>query len=189
MPCAPGRRSVRSAVHVWLLIAVIALLVPAQVQASEASIDWRSIINQHSGRKDLSIRERLELAIARANVGDVFGAQREFEALDRAGWTQEVQEMLSESKARLEENPDSLMDLNVVAFTSYVMEDYELSCATFQRVLEVDGGNDWPQLFLAWTYGKLGKIDEGIAELETVRKKHPFNVVVLGLLLFAKSQR
>ncbi len=189
MPFDLNRGRVRVGIIAWLVFVVIASLVPAQVQAGEAAINWRAIIDQYSGRKDLSIRERLELAIARANVGDVFGAQREFEALDRAGWTQEVQEMLSESKARLEENPDSLMDLNVVAFTSYVMEDYELSCATFQRVLEVDGGNDWPRLFLAWTYGKLGKIDEGIAELETVRKKHPFNVVVLGLLLFAKSQR
>ena len=81
------------------------------------------------------------------------------------------------------------MDLNVVAFTSYVLQDYELSCTTFQRIVEVDEGNEWPRLFLAWTYGQLGMIDEGIAELEYVRRKHPFNIIVNALLLMAKAKR
>lgn len=189
MPFALKRGSVRVGILVWLVVVAIASLVTAAAEAGEAAIDWRSIINEYSGRKDLSTRERLELAIARGNVGDFFGSQREFEVLERAGWTKEAQAILSESETRLKEDPDSLMDLNVVAFTSFVLRDYERSCSTFQHILEVDRDNEWPRLFLAWTYGQLGKIDEGIAELEYVRRKHPFNVVVLGLLLFAKSQR
>lgn len=189
MTSALSRRSVRFAVYVGLCIAVIASLVQAKVQADSAAIDWPSVIKQHSAKNDLSIRERFELAIAYANTGDIWGTQREFEALDRAGWTREAQAMLSESRARLEEDPDSLMDLNVMAFAAYVMQDYELSSSTFQRILEVDEGNDWPRLYLAWTYGSLGKIDEGIAELEYLVKKHPWNFFLRALLLFAKTQR
>ncbi|NLU41163.1 MAG: hypothetical protein GXX08_03055 [Firmicutes bacterium] len=189
MPFDLNRGRVRVGIIVWLVLVVIASLVPAQVQAGEAAINWRAIIDQYSGKKDLSTRERLELAIARGNVGDFFGSQREFEVLERAGWTKEAQAMRSESEARLVEDPDSLMDLNVVAFTSFVLQDYELSCTTFQRIVEVDEGNEWPRLFLAWTYGQLGMIDEGIAELEYVRRKHPFNIIVNALLLMAKAKR
>lgn len=177
------------AVAIVLWIVLLVVLGASQALADTAPFDWSAVVKQYSGMDDLSIRERFELAIAHANTGGFLAAQREFEALDRVGWHEEAGEMMAESMERLEEEPDSLIDLNIVAFASYVMQDHELSCTTFERILEVDDGNDWPRLYLAWTYGSLGRIDEGIAELEYMVKKHPLNLYIRLLLVFAKTQR
>lgn len=178
----------------YVVVAVACLTMLALVGqinglAEEASVDWKAIIKEHKGKDSLPVRERFELAIAYANTGDFWGAQRQFETLEREGWREEAVEMLAESEERLLTTPDSVVDLNTVAFVSYVVQDYERSCAAFERVLEADKGNDWPRLYLAWTLGLLGRIDEGIEELEYMVKKHPFNLNIRLLLIYAKSLR
>lgn len=182
-------RVARYVVVAVVCVAVLALLSQVNALAEGSPVDWKAVIKEHRGKDSLPVRERFELAIAYANTGDFWGAQREFEALEREGWREEAVEMLAESEERLHTEPDSVMDLNAVAFVSYVVQDYERSCAAFQRVLEVDKGNDWPRLYLAWTLGLLGRIDEGIAELEYMVKKHPLNLTIRLLLIYAKSQR
>lgn len=182
-------RVVRYVVVAMACVAVLALMVPVDALAEGLAMDWKAVIKDRRGKDALSVRERFELAIAYANTGDILGAQREFENLERDGWQKEAPAILAESEERLATDPDSVMDLNVVAFASYVLQDYERSCEMFQRVLEADAGNDWPRVYLAWTLGCLGRIDEGIEQLEYMVRKHPFNLILRGLLLYAKSQR
>ena len=172
-----------------VLVVFLALLTAGHLLAEENGIDWKALIQLYEGRGNLTTRERFELAMAYANTGDVWGARREFETLERLGWREDAATMIAEAEEKLLVQPDSLMDLNIVAFASFALGDYEKSCATFERILQVDPSNDWPRVFWACTLGRLGRIDEGIEQLELVAKKHPFNLVVKALLIYARTQR
>lgn len=172
-----------------VLVASVVLLSTMHASAEGDTVDWKALIQQHKGRESLTVDERFELAIAYANTGDIRGAQREFEALESLGWRTDAVVMLSAAEERLISHPNSVMDLNIVAFVSFVLEDHERSCSAFERILEIDPSNEWPRAYLAWTLGSMGRIDEGIEHLERVVKKHPLNLRLRALLLYAKTQR
>lgn len=178
--------------HLLITLALVAsfvLLSVCHVLAESDAVDWRTLIEQYKSREGLTVEERFKLAIAYANIGDIWGAQREFQKLERPGWRDDAAAVLAASEERLLDRPNSVIDLNVVAFASFVLEDYERSCAAFERILEVDPSNEWPRAYLAWTLGRMGRIDEGIEQLERVIKKHPLNLQLRMLLIYAKTQR
>ena len=172
-----------------VLVTFLLLLAAAPTLAESTSVDWNQMVRDLERKRDLTIREQVYLVMAYGNTGGITRLLGLVGDLDKQDWIPTAHEMMEESEEALEEDPGNLIHLNTIAFASFALNDYETSGELFEQIVELDPENHWPRLYLGWSWGSTGRVDDGIEQIEIVAKEEPWNFSVRMLLIWAKAQR
>ncbi|NLV92860.1 MAG: hypothetical protein GX030_10795 [Firmicutes bacterium] len=154
--------------------------------AQAASIyDWQSLLESTSGE---TTTEKLLVGIANANLGQLAEAFEVFSSFSRQEQGPIGEFMESQSKV-LEDSPDDLVALNVLAYGAYVTGNTARSIALLEQIIARDPENVWPRNFVALLYGRQGDFPTGMTHLRQALKIEPGNQYTHLLLAWGYKEQ
>jgi len=187
----PGRIALCVVLPALALVLVFLLLQWAMfhVEAGNAHcagslVDWNSILENASKNPQQDLNAHLMSAVAYANLGMIPEATREFRVIEASGYDEFGKKVIHENSKRLENSPNDIVSLNLLAFAYYAFGDYEKSLHCFGTLMELDPMNVWVHHYYAYSLSKDGRMDEAIDVLKAALAIDPSNEythLLLGL--------
>lgn len=161
--------------------------VPTGKSGDSAPYNWSDLFERTKERTDPE--GRLLLAAALVNLGRLKEAQEQFEFVSQTEHRAFALQVINRYQALLEENPEDLLALHLVAYAYYALERYDQAVSFLERAIKLEPRNVWPKHILALAYGKLNRAQDGIDQLKEALELDPGNQYTHLLLSMAYFQQ
>ena len=136
---------------VILAAALMTFFSSVKPAVAETTEFWQQQLEQarQSFAEDESLLSRYQLAVSRANTGELMEAYEMLKKFEDDFDQDKLEEEIAFELRLVELGSENLLYLNYAAFFYSITDDYEKSADLFAQISELDSGNIWPRNYKA----------------------------------------
>ena len=149
--CFSGKFLMTMFLTVILAAALMTFFSSVKPAVAETTEFWQQQLEQarQSFAEDESLLSRYQLAVSRANTGELMEAYEMLKKFEDDFDQDKLEEEIAFELRLVELGSENLLYLNYAAFFYSITDDYEKSADLFAQISELDSGNIWPRNYKA----------------------------------------
>lgn len=125
--------------------------------------EWEAVVSSRQeiiDQSDSAAKEKYELAVAYANLGEIKKANDLFDQLEELDWKEKVKELIGVYSAAFTGEDTDIEIINYLAFAYYLDDQYRKAENLFDRIISLDPKNIWSYNYLAVVQHELGNYQQ-----------------------------